>query len=74
MVVKPAIGRLIRHPLTMQFLPQDGCSVPDNRYWRRRLLAGDVVLSSAETQDLNLSWKVDDLENDVDITMKKKKK
>lgn len=27
-------------------VPPEGCEVPDSRYWRRRLLQGDVVLST----------------------------
>lgn len=45
MFVKPkAKDMTIRDPRTMVKLPDGGANVPDSNYWRRRLLAGDVVL------------------------------
>ncbi len=46
MRVKPAIsGAVIRDPHTKRPLPAEGGEVPDcSTFWRRRLLAGDVVL------------------------------
>lgn len=43
MRVKPAKGRAVRDPITMQLLPDDGREVPLNPFWRRRLRDGDVV-------------------------------
>jgi hypothetical protein len=43
MKVKPAEGRQVRDPSTMQLLPAEGREVPDNQFWRRRLRDGDVV-------------------------------
>jgi hypothetical protein len=44
MRVKPAIpGAVIRDPHTKRPLPAGGAEVPDNTFWRRRLLAGEVV-------------------------------
>ena len=45
MRVKPAIpGRVIRDPHTKRQLPADGGDVPDNAFWRRRLMAGELEL------------------------------
>lgn len=43
--VKPAPGKVIRDPLTHQFVdPEKGLRVdPNDTYWRRRLRDGDVV-------------------------------
>lgn len=44
MKVKPAIpGAVIRDPHTKRPLPAEGREVPDTAFWRRRLLAGEVV-------------------------------
>jgi Protein of unknown function (DUF2635) len=43
MRVKPAEGRAVRDPVTMQLLPDGGREVPDNQFWRRRLRDGDVI-------------------------------
>ena len=44
MKVKPANPvAVIRDPHTMQVLPPEGAEVPDNVYWHRRLIAGEVV-------------------------------
>lgn len=48
MRVKPATpGAVIRDPHTKRPLPAEGGEVPDNTFWRRRLMAGDVVLVAA---------------------------
>lgn len=45
MIVKPKIpGAIIRDPQTRLALPAEGGEVPDNSFWHRRLMAGDVVL------------------------------
>lgn len=45
MRVKPADpSAVIRDPHTKRPLPAEGGKVPDNTFWRRRLLAGEVVL------------------------------
>lgn len=41
--IKPAEGKAIRDPLTMQWLSRDGEEKPRNSYWLRRLADGDVV-------------------------------
>jgi hypothetical protein len=43
--VKPAQGKMIRDPVTQQFVdPDKGMRVdPNDLYWRRRLRDGDVV-------------------------------
>ncbi|AHE72792.1 hypothetical protein M942_08635 [Enterobacter ludwigii] len=44
MFVKPAPGRMIRHPDKGTFLPENGAEVPDNAiFWRNRLRDGDVI-------------------------------
>jgi uncharacterized protein DUF2635 len=44
MRVKPVDpNAVIRDPHTMQRLPAEGGDVPDNVFWTRRLLAGEVV-------------------------------
>lgn len=44
MKVKPTIpGAVIRDPVTRQPLPAEGGEVPDNVFWRRRLIFGEVV-------------------------------
>ena len=43
--VKPAPGRLVRHPRTMRPLPEEGADVTSERgYFHRMLRTGDVVL------------------------------
>lgn len=45
MKVKPAEGRAVRDPRTMNLLPDEGAEVSDRDvFWRRRLRDGDVVL------------------------------
>lgn len=44
MKVKPVDPtRIIRDPHTRQALPAEGADVPENTFWTRRLLAGEVV-------------------------------
>ncbi|WP_250865665.1 DUF2635 domain-containing protein [Caballeronia sp. INSB1] len=46
MIVKPAPGLLVRHPVTKQLLPDEGIEVPDGDiFWTRVLNDGDVVLA-----------------------------
>ncbi len=51
--VKPVDpNAVIRDPHTMRVLSPDGDDVPDNIFWRRRVLAGEVVIvenSAGET-------------------------
>ena len=43
LTVKPRRGLTVRDPdRGYRALPADGAKVPDTRYWRRRLAAGDV--------------------------------
>lgn len=45
MMVKPAHpDAVIRDPITRTPLPASGGEVPDNLFWRRRKLAGEVTL------------------------------
>lgn len=43
LTLKPAAGRKVRHPETMEHLPEGGAEVVCSSYWLRRLQAGDVV-------------------------------
>jgi hypothetical protein len=43
MIVKPAPGRMVRDPRTLQLLPDEGREVPDHPFWRRRIRDGDVI-------------------------------
>jgi hypothetical protein len=44
MIVKPAPGLKVRHPVTKQLLPPEGIEVPeDDIFWTRVLNDGDVV-------------------------------
>ncbi|KWT89352.1 MULTISPECIES: DUF2635 domain-containing protein [unclassified Variovorax] len=43
MYVKAAPGLVIRDPVFLDLLPEEGREVPDSDYWQRRLLDGDVV-------------------------------
>ena len=44
--VKPAPGRLIRHPYSMRVMPEEGFEVKGELrgYWHRMLRAGDLVV------------------------------
>jgi hypothetical protein len=45
LIVKPAAGRLVRHPRTMRPLDAEGQDVTSERgYFHRMLRAGDVVI------------------------------
>jgi hypothetical protein len=45
MIVKPAPGLKVRHPVTKQFLPPEGLEVPDDDiFWTRAKNDGDVVI------------------------------
>ena len=41
--LKPAEGRLVRHPGNYQPLAADGEAVEKNSYWVRKVRAGDVI-------------------------------
>jgi hypothetical protein len=45
---KPGTQLHVRGPgPSYTVLPKEGGEVPDNHFWRRRLIQGDVVLASA---------------------------
>ncbi|WP_322080166.1 DUF2635 domain-containing protein [Burkholderia cenocepacia] len=47
MIVKPAPGLKVRHPVTKQFLPAEGIEVPDGDiFWTRAAADGDVVIAA----------------------------
>lgn len=43
MILKPAPGRRVVDPVTMQALPEGGALVERTSFWIRRLKCGDVV-------------------------------
>ncbi|OJA82910.1 DUF2635 domain-containing protein [Burkholderia ubonensis] len=48
MIVKPAPGLMVRHPVTKQFLPPEGIEAPDGDiFWTRVAEDGDVVLDAS---------------------------
>lgn len=48
MIVKPAPGLKVRHPVTKQFLPPEGIEVPDEDiFWTRAVNDGDVVRAAS---------------------------
>ncbi len=47
MIVKPAPGLKVRHPVTKQFLPPEGIEVPDGDiFWTRAANDSDVVIEA----------------------------
>ena len=42
MFVKPKPGMLVRDPVTRQPLPAEGADVPEDSYYMRRLVDGDI--------------------------------
>ncbi|SFW54179.1 Protein of unknown function [Pseudomonas sp. NFACC09-4] len=46
-LVKPAEGRLVRHPDTYEQVKPEGMPVELNSYWLRKQKAGDVVIKEA---------------------------
>ena len=49
-LVKPAEGRLVRHPQTYEELKAEGIWVENNSYWLRKQKAGDVVIETPEVK------------------------
>lgn len=37
-------GVILRDPVTMRPIPEEGAEVQENSYWRRRLADGDAIL------------------------------
>lgn len=52
MYVKPAEGRLVRDPKTLDHLPPEGREVPRDTHWIRLLQCGDVVEAAPPPQEL----------------------
>lgn len=48
--VKPAPGKSVRDPRTMQLLAAKGEQKPRNTYWLRRVSCGDVVVIESKTK------------------------
>lgn len=46
--LKPAEGRLVRHPGSYKPLAAEGEAVEMSSYWTRKVRAGDVVVVKAE--------------------------
>jgi hypothetical protein len=45
--VVPAAGRFVPDPEAGDLLPAEGRAVPDNVWWRRRLVDGDVTVQES---------------------------
>lgn len=43
MFIKPAPGRIVKDPETLQPLAEDGETKPQDVYWLRRINDGDVI-------------------------------
>lgn len=43
--IKPKKGVLVRDPLTLKALSENGEEKPKNSYWLKRLKDGDVILT-----------------------------
>jgi hypothetical protein len=52
--VKPAVGCLVRDPVTYEALPEEGKLVEMNSYWVRKEAAGDIEIVEPAVQDLKL--------------------
>jgi hypothetical protein len=52
-LVKPAEGRLVRHPETYEQLKPEGIWVESNSYWLRKAKAGDVVIETPDVKALD---------------------
>jgi|LNAP01.1.fsa_nt_gb hypothetical protein len=50
--VKPAVGCLVRDPVTYEALPVEGKLVEMNSYWVRKAAAGDIEIVEPAVQDL----------------------
>lgn len=48
--IRPAPGLLVLGP-DGQRLPEEGATVPDDSFWRRRLAKGDVVAAAAPVKE-----------------------
>ena len=48
--VRPAPGARVRDPATKAPIPDIGLLVPNTGYWQRRILAGDVVVTTEAAQ------------------------
>lgn len=60
MFVKPAPGRMVRHPDKGTFLPENGAEVPDNSiFWRNRLRDGDVIMVEKSKSSVSTGKKSD---------------
>lgn len=46
MFVKPVAGRLVRNPVDMQPIPEDGLLVERSMFWVRAVHKGDVQLAA----------------------------
>ncbi|EJB0095757.1 TPA: DUF2635 domain-containing protein [Escherichia coli] len=70
--IKPAEGKTIRDPLTMELLAPEGEEKPRNSFWIRRLVAGDVVeVGSTENTDVVEVGSTENTADDTDAALKK---
>jgi Protein of unknown function (DUF2635) len=55
MFLKPSPGLIVRDPVTMQPLPEEGKEVESSRYWIKRLNDGDVSEVVQKEKNKNVS-------------------
>jgi Protein of unknown function (DUF2635) len=53
LTLKPAVGRIVKDPDTLQPLAESGETKPADLYWQRRLLDGDVLQVDTMTDAQN---------------------
>ncbi len=51
LLVRPRAGLIVRDPLTLRALPEEGGTVPRTSFWLRRVFCGDVVLIKEPEQE-----------------------
>lgn len=51
MFIKPAPGRMVRWPMSMRPLLDQGEEVPDDFHWQRLIQTGDVIVHSSTSSE-----------------------
>ena len=55
MFVKPKKGLIVIDPANGQSLPKSGREVPENQYWLRAVMSGDVIEGEDEPPQKNMT-------------------
>ena len=58
MLVKPKLGLVVIDPATTTRLSESGKDVPENQYWLRAVMAGDVTKSTSNDESENMTLQV----------------